>query len=836
MKKETKKSVRLVPHIRPVRYRLMIHPSQDHEHFKGEETIELTISKPTKIITLHAADLDIGAAVVLCKKQKQSAEISYNKTEETATFTVAKAISGKCELDLKFSGLITDKLAGFYRGHYEHEGGKKTIATTQFEPVDARRAFPCFDEPANKAIFDITIMVPKGQVAISNTYEIDEGEPDAEYRIVKFAPTPKMSTYLVAFIVGNFDYTEAKTKNGVRVRVFATPGKKKQTEYALEATVKILEYYTEYFGIKYPLPVLDLIAVPDFPVGAMENWGAITYRETALLIDQNNSSAAAKQRVTLVIAHELAHQWFGNLVTMEWWTQLWLNEGFASWIEYLAMDHLHPEWQIWEQFHTMDKAEALHLDALASTHPIEVTVGHPKEIGSIFDAVSYHKGASVINMLHAFLGAKTFQKGLQHYLKKHAYGNTVTEDLWRSLSAVSGINVQKIMNGWIKKPGYPVVRVNEKKGKLFLTQERFFSNPKSKTKNKESWEIPVTFKQAENWTLVNAGQAGFFRTLYEPKLLAELKEPISKKLLAPVDRLAILSDAFAGARANLASTRSVLEILSAYKGEDNYNVWVEIAGVLGAIDFALHGRPSQKEFRKFAIKLLEPIMKELNYVSHASDSHSTSLLRGMIMNQLGRYGYEETVSRARAGWNDMVNGIAEINPDLRAAVYNTVAHHGGQKEYEEMLALWHKAEMQEEKNRLAIALGLFHDPVLALRTLDFSISDAVRQQDTRIVQAGVTSNPHASGVTWQWTQKNWPLLYDRFAHTGSAFNHLVLGLFAHFQTEEQVREAKSCWKKNKDKQKGAERPFAQCMESVEGRLLWHKKAIPEIEKFLTHLK
>lgn len=867
MKKPIKikpKSVRLSSHVSPSRYRLMIHPSHDHQSFKGEETIELTLSKPTKSIILHSADLTIESAEIFgsetSKKLWQAAEISYNPEDEIATFTFAKAVIGKCELKLKFRGNITEKLAGFYRSTYQHGGEKKTLATTQFEPVDARRAFPCFDEPSQKAVFDITLMVPKGQIAISNTYPISEtpllrgGAGEGLYEVVKFAPTPKMSTYLVAFIVGNFDYVEAKTSGDVRVRIFATPGKKHQSQYALDTAVKILDFYTEYFGIKYPLPVLDLIAVPDFPVGAMENWGAITYRETGLLVDPDHSSAAAKQRVTLVIAHELAHQWFGNLVTMEWWTQLWLNEGFASWIEFLAMNHIHPEWNMWEQFHTMDKAEGMHLDALGNTHPIESVVNHPKEISSLFDAVSYHKGASVIHMLHAYLGPKLFQKGLQHYLKKHAYQNTVTKDLWDSFTKVSGVNIAKLMDHWITQPGFPVVSVSLKAKVLSLSQERFFSNPKSKFPTKKLWQIPVLIRQAgerqvvktlfakksakislknnADWTLINSEQAGFFRTLYIPELLALLHTPIRAKTFGPIDRLSILSDTFSAARAGLTKTEPLLKLLSAYHDEDNYNVWSEIAGVVGALDYMLHGHKLQKKLHAYGCELFAPIIHKLGYAPKSSDSHSDALLRALAFGQLGRYGHTETLAHAQKLFQAHVQEGKEIYPDLRAAVYQTIALHGGAKEYEALLALWHKASMQEEKNRLAVALGLFPDPKLSLRTLEFSMSDAVRQQDSRIVQAGVIGNPEASKVLWQWTEKNWGLLYERFSHTGSLFNFIVLGLFGHFQTSEQVKAAKAFWKINKEKQKGAERPFAQAIESVEGRLLWHKKALPEVEKFL----
>src|SRR3989338_4959221 len=336
-------------------------------------------------------------------------------------------------------------MRGFYRSQFEHEGRTKYIVTTQFESTDARRAFACVDEPSAKAVFDVTLIVPKHFCAISNTYETSVKEHKSGYQIIEFAPTPKMSTYLLAFIAGEFEHIEAKTKEGITVRVFATPGKIHQAKFALDVSVKTLSYFSDYFKVPYPLPVLDLIAIPDFPSGAMENWGAVTYRESAILVDSDHSSLQNKQWVALVIAHELAHQWFGNIVTMEWWTHLWLNEGFATYIEYLAVDKLFPKWDIWTQFSTNDLGRALHLDALLNTHPIEIPVHHPDEIGEIFDEVSYAKGASVIRMLASYLGEKDFRAGLHHYLKKHSYKNTETLHLWQAFEKVSGKPVAKMM-------------------------------------------------------------------------------------------------------------------------------------------------------------------------------------------------------------------------------------------------------------------------------------------------------------------------------------------------------------------------------------------------------
>ena len=449
------KTVRLPEHIIPKRYSITLHPNLNEFTFKGEEEILLKITKPTKEITLHAAELEITSAEIIAGRKKLgSKNIAYNEKAETVTISFDKIISkGDAKLKLKFTGILNDKMRGFYRSKYEIGGKHHHMAVTQFESTDARRAIPSFDEPAKKAIFDVKLIVPADHTAISNTIESEIAEHSEGYKIITFEPTPKMSTYLLAFVVGKFEFIEThstrsarsgQAQTDIKIRVFTTPGKKHQAEFALKTAKDCLEFYEKYFGIDYPLPALDLIAIPDFASGAMENWGAVTYRETALLVDEELTSTANKQWVALVIAHELAHMWFGNLVTMEWWTHLWLNEGFASYIEYLAVDHIFPDWHIWTQFVYMDHAKALELDGLANTHPIEVEVHHPSEISEIFDAVSYSKGASIIRMLAEYVGENNFRKGLQHYLRKHQYSNAKTLDLWMALEKASGKNVKKI--------------------------------------------------------------------------------------------------------------------------------------------------------------------------------------------------------------------------------------------------------------------------------------------------------------------------------------------------------------------------------------------------------
>ena len=439
-KKNVPKSIRLSKNVLPQVYNIQLRPDLENFTFEGIETIHISILQKTRTIILHSKELEIETAHM----SDMWGKVSYNEKKETAIFSFPKFIPiGKNQLTIVFKGILNDKMRGFYRSRYMVRNKEYHMATTQFEATDARRAFPCFDEPAHKAVFRVSLIVPKGKTAISNTLPVSVFEHEAGYDIVKFFPTPKMSTYLLAFIVGDFEYMEKITTpspsskrrggfplplrrgsakgEGVRVRVYTTPGKKHQAKFALDVTVKTLEFYEKYFDIPYPLNTLDMIAIPDFTSLAMENWGAITFREIGLLVDEKHTSIRSKEIIAEVIAHELAHQWFGNLVTMEWWTHLWLNEGFASYIAYLAVDKLFPKWDIWTQFSTNTLGVALRLDALLNTHPIEVVVHHPNEIGEIFDEISYSKGASIIRMLASHLGEKDFRDGLRYYLKKHSY-------------------------------------------------------------------------------------------------------------------------------------------------------------------------------------------------------------------------------------------------------------------------------------------------------------------------------------------------------------------------------------------------------------------------------
>lgn len=841
------KSIRLASHITPTRYDLTLKPDLENFVFEGNETIDILIDKDTKSITLHSKDIDIQTAEIKIGKEVQFADkIEYNKDDETATFLFKKSIKkGKTKLKIVFSGIISESLRGFYRSRYEIDGMTKHLATTQFEATDARRAFPCFDEPAQKAIFDVHLVIPGDHIAISNTLPINVAEHESGYKIVSFAPTPKMSTYLLAFIIGQFEYLEGSTsgQNPILVRVYTTPGKKHQAKFALEVAIKSLEFYNEYFKIPYPLDTLDMIAIPDFESGAMENWGAVTYRETAILIDEEHSSLSSRQWVALVIAHELAHQWFGNLVTMEWWTDLWLNEGFASYIEYLAVDNIFPEWKIWEQFLTSDTAVALRLDALSNSHPIEVKVHHPNEISEIFDAVSYSKGASVIKMLADYIGHDAFQKGLQHYLKKHSYKNTNTVDLWEAFEKTSKKPIKEIMKNWTSKTGYPLLSVSKNKLGYTISQERFFSSRIKAIENKDKtlWQIPVSYdSNNENLKLlltknkspligsqigkVNKNESTLSRVKYDPETLDSLAIKIQNKELSTVDRLGIIRDLFALAEGGYTETVVPLEFVLNYKDEKEYIVWAEIASGINRIKNILIEEKQKEMFDRYALSVFSPLAAHVGFEKKEGESHADTFLRNLALTNAGVYGDKKIIKKAKELFNS-----GNIRADLRSTVYSIVASNGNAKEWNIFEKKYISEKMHEEKNRYGNALAMFKDEKLLSKSLDFALSKHVRVQDAPHMIIAIWSNSSARDITWSFLKNNWNQIVTKYGEGGHFLSRLLSPLGTH-KTSKDLKNIKDFFMKNTAP--GANRTIEQGLEKIESNIAWIKSDQKNIQKWL----
>ena len=842
-----KKSVRLTKNVVPERYEISMRPDLKAFVFEGSEILHLVLKQPTRSITLHSKDLAISSVTVA--GSDATAQIRYDDTAETATFTFKQLLpKGKVRLNILFSGILNDKMHGFYRSSYEVNGKTQYMATTQFEATDARRAFPCFDEPAMKAVFDVCLIVPQESTAISNTVATATKKNPDGTKTVRFAPTPLMSTYLLAFIVGDFEYVQKKSKDGVLVRVFVTPGKKHQAQFALDCAAKVISFFNEYFDIPYPLPVLDLIAIPDFSAGAMENWGAITYRESALLVDPEQSSTINKQWVALVIAHEIAHQWFGNLVTMQWWTHLWLNEGFASYIEYLAVDHVFPKWDIWTQFLQSDFGSALSADGLKHTHPIEVEVHHPSEISAVFDAVSYSKGASIIRMLAEYLGEKDFRDGLRHYLKKHKYANTETIDLWNALSKVSGKPVAKIMANWTAKEGYPLISIEEKGALYELRQTRFFSSPLSakQTKDTTVWQVPVSIESGDgpnhqfimnartarlprdtSWLKLNINESSFHRTSYPARLRELLAGPIMSKRLSTRDRLGLIRDIAALAETGELTTQDGLAFAQHYRKENEYVVWSEIASCLSKIHSLVSRELFVTKYEACALTIFSDIRKKVDWNTKPKN-HAEALLKVLVLGSLGKYGDPAVIAHAKRLF-DSINGDTNPVPaDLRGIVYDLSAKNGGAKEYAKLLNMYKKVSLHEEKNRIGRALGSFKQKELLQKTLVFALTKHVRPQDSGRMISSVAVQPHGTELAWAFIQSQWKVLFERYA-AGRDLSYLLMPL--QVSTSVALAEELQQFLK-KHPAPGTERTVQQVLEHIRSNAAWIARDRKQLAVFL----
>lgn len=848
---------RLPKTIKPVNYALEFKPDFETFKFSGSSVTDIIVESETTTIELNSADLTFDKVEFVASNgtKLMSSEVKLCQASEVATIVFPSALPlGAAKLSIQFVGCLNDELKGFYRSKYTHPNGEtRWAATTQFEAADARRAFPCWDEPALKATFDVTIVAHTDKTVISNMPLIDTKPctKDSALSHFTFSRTPIMSTYLLAFIVGEYDYVEDKDSNGVLIRCYTPLGKKEQGKFALNIATKTLPFYVNYFKIDYPLPKLDMIAIPDFSAGAMENWGLVTYRETCILVDEVNSSLSSKQTVAIVVGHELAHQWFGNIVTMEWWTHLWLNEGFASWIEYLCVDYCMPEMDIWTHFVFSDYTRALELDSLRSSHPIEVPVNGPSEIDEIFDAISYSKGATVIRMLHNYIGDDAFRTGLHNYLEKFKYKNTFTEDLWAALSEASGKDVNDLMQLWTKQTGYPYINVssyvNDKKETILkLSQKRFFSDGSEPTQEEDyKWKVPISIvtkssfpnthkdillekvsdevnlgvMPESDWIKLNKSSIGMFRTNYSPEMLLKLVEVIKEQKIHPTDRLGLQSDVFALSQAGLLTADTLLKFIESYSVEENVTVWRDLLSNLLGMSHILLNTNFHHEFQSFIRRLLKPISQKLGYSPVEGESGLTGMCRATILRTLGTNGDLDTINVAKKQFEDHLNGKL-IPADLRSAVYSTVLSEADEALLTKFIELHDKTDLQEEKMRIATSLGSVKNEKLIEKVLEFSISPSVRSQDSVTVICGVSSNPttkRSADMAWSFLKKNWTMIHQRYS-SGFLITRLVKTLASNFATEDDATDVKEFFEKNPCP--SATRSIQQALENIDVCCKW----------------
>ncbi len=775
---------RLDENITPLNYNLIFKPDFKTFTFLGDEQISINLSDKTDKIRLNSKEIEITKALLIKDNKEFKVTYKVDKLDETVTFKLPKKMIGLVKLILNFKGKNNDQMYGFYKSSYIEKGKEKYLLSSQFEPSDARAAFPCFDEPNFKATFDISFIINQSLEAVSNMPIKSSIKRSKGMKLVTFKTTPLMSTYLVYLGVGDFESVSGKVGN-LPLRVLTIPGKKVYAKLALEYTKKFLSFYFKYFNIDYPLPKMDLIAVPDFSAGAMENWGAITFRDTAIFAT-NKSSSITKERVSITIAHELAHQWFGDLVTMKWWDDLWLNESFATFMSYKAVDATLPDIGVKYQFYENEIKDALFYDQLKNTHPISVKVESPAKINSIFDVISYEKGSSVLSMIEDYLGAETFRQGLIEYINSHIYSNTTKEDLWYSLDKAAkdrhiNSDVKGMIKNWITKGGYPLVMVSKNKNLVKLEQKRFLLDNDKSTNIK--WDIPIRYNLIGDKSIkykmlkdrvdkiedvkgkpfkLNYQQKGIYRVMYDKPSLEAICEEIKSGKLNGIDEWGIVNDLYNFVRSGNITLDYYFELIKKYLYNVSYPANNLLLDSLNVINTLAYKDKGNKKIEEIMLWYLEKQYKKYNW-DFVPKNDTDDIFRLNVLYNLGLLGYKPIVKKAR----DLFKNIKSVSPTLTSAVYSIIALNGGETEFKQLMELYKKEMVQEESLKLLISLGLFKNEKIDKEALDFSFSKNVKLQNSYVIPSIMSGNiasntvkhfignPYGKKVVWEWIKDNW---------------------------------------------------------------------------------
>ncbi|HEV8471297.1 MAG TPA: M1 family aminopeptidase [Methylomirabilota bacterium] len=767
----------------PSRYDIRLEPDLTTLTFRGQETVALEVGERLSELVCNAVELAIDSASLENDRGETiRATPTMDEAAERCHLALASpAAPGRWRLRLAFRGTLNDKLRGFYRSVYKDPSGvSRTMAATQFEATDARRAFPCWDEPSFKAVFAVTLAIDPALTAVSNTAIVSE-TLDNDRKVVKFADSIVMSTYLVAFVVGELEATEPVMVGRTPLRVWCVPGKKRLARFGQDIGAASLAFFEDYYGVPYPGDKLDLLAIPDFAAGAMENLGAITFRETALLVDETAASHAELERVADVVAHENAHMWFGDLVTMTWWNGIWLNEAFATFMEMLAVDAWKPEWQRWSTF-GVSRAAALSLDGLHSTRPIEFPVASPRDADAMFDVLTYEKGASVLRMLEQYLGATVFREGVRDYLRTHRFGNADTGDLWAALGRAAHQPIPAVMDGWIFRPGYPVVTVSrDAGGHLVLAQQRFnylpAPLPPDAPEPEQPWQVPIQLRvhaagaateqpvllaerearlrltEGPEAIVANAGGHGFYRVRYAPDLLDALLHRV--ETLAPIERFNLVNDAWALAVAGLMPLTAYLDLTARFREERDRSVWSVLIGSFHALNRIVE--PDDRRRLEVLVRdRAAPALATLGWIPRAGEDELTRQLRGDLVRALGVLGNDATVqARAAEVYAAHLADPASVDPNLLPAAIAVLAHAGDAARYEEFLTAFRSARTPQEEQRYLYALAGFQSAELARRTLERAINGEIRTQDAPFVVRSMLLTVHTRETAWDFVKRHW---------------------------------------------------------------------------------
>jgi aminopeptidase N len=766
---------RLIETFIPEHYQLSLDLDRPGRTFSGIVTINGASPTGTDKIIVHAKGLTIESVTM----DGKSAEFSLGENDEL-TITHQDLTEGRHLVTIAFGGTITDAMHGLYPCYYEHDGIQKELLATQFESHHAREVFPCIDEPEAKATFDV-ILTTETDVTVLGNMPITQQEVENGRLVTKFATTPRMSVYLLAWVAGELHRKTAITKRGIEVNVWATPAQPARSlDFALDIATRTIDYFETYFDTPYPLPKSDHVALPDFSAGAMENWGLVTYREVALLADPKTASVSSKHYIATVIAHELSHQWFGNLVTMKWWSDLWLNESFATLMEYLAVDALHPEWNIWLDFATHESIIALRRDSLEGVQAVRVDVHHPDEISTLFDgAIVYAKGARLLRMLQQYIGQEAFQSGLKAYFTAYAYGNTEGNDLWEALATASGKDIAGFMTTWISQSGYPVVQVSQNEHEIVLSQQQFFVGPH--TPSEKLWPIPLNAsdhtlpelfstretaveRSASSPLRLNTGDSAHFITQYDAGLLNRLIEELHAGRLSSLDRLQLLHEQTLLARGGMLASAQLIPLISAYKNETDEAVWDIISLATGELrKFVETDKEAERKLRHLSGQLASAQYERLGWEAAENESESDTKLRATILAMMAYSEDEEVLATARRLFAS--TPLEQLQPELRALIISIAVRYGNDaKSIDSLLEKYQSTTSADLQQDIASGLTSTRDTQVIVRLLaNITNNKIVRHQDVARWFVWLIRNREGRDLAWKWVRDNWPWIEKTFS-------------------------------------------------------------------------
>jgi aminopeptidase N len=797
----SKTVARLARSFQPDKYELTLEPDAEKLTFLGSVTITgKKIGRPSQRLTFHQNGLKITSATVVKhdKKGEQSVELArinhHKSSQEVRLHASQMMYPGAYTVTMEFEGVVTRGMTGIYPCFYQHEGQEKRLIATQFESHYARQAFPCIDEPEAKATFDLTLVTEPGVTVLANTPAQSasgvKGLASSKKQKTVFETTPRMSTYLLAFVFGEMHRKSAKTKSGTEVSVWATPAQPADSlDFALDVAKNVIDYFEDYFGVAYPLAKCDHVALPDFSNGAMENWGLITYRERVLLAYPGETSQSVREAIATVVAHETSHQWFGNLVTMKWWNDLWLNESFANMMEYQAVDALFPDWHIWDNFASMEGLSALRRDAVPGVQAVKSDVRHPDEINTLFDpSIVYAKGGRLLYMLKNYLGEDAFRGGLKAYFTKHAYGTTEGADLWAALGEASGKDVASFMNPWLEQSGFPLVSITQNGKDVKLEQEHFLEDP-SQADASRQWTIPLfasaseletldkksleTTLTASETMLLNTGARGHYLVRYTSDAQKKAAtDMVAAQKLGASDRLMLLNGGSMLARAGYEPYGNILAMLEAYQNETSEPVWDMMALILGETRrFIDLDETLEPKIKALVLKLIAKEYQRLGWEEKASEPAEDQKLRALVIS-LGAYAEQpDILDTANQLFKTYQKDSASVPAELRGIAFSVPIREGDANALDYLLKLHDETASSDLKADITAAACATESPKGAEQLLErIKHPQLVKPQDADRWLVYLLRNRHTKQVAWQWMEDNWDWLEETYSEDKSYDN------------------------------------------------------------------